>query len=138
MFSKPSIKIVKFMVPGTGVQALRRGHFGQMVKLYFVCIITVMEDKIMHCYYVHNVLMLNFEIHYPDHVAEVKAFYIHTPPSPPVADCWNARRRRTIAAMICTNYADKAVYGRIIQILQYGGLYYSDLSYYIEIHYNCK
>lgn len=35
MFIKPSIWIVKLMASGSGVQALRRGQYGHMVKMYY-------------------------------------------------------------------------------------------------------
>lgn len=32
--------------------------------------------KVMHCYYVHDVLTINYEIHCPGHGAEVETFDI--------------------------------------------------------------
>lgn len=64
----PFTKIVKYMVPGAGVKALRRGQSGHIVKLYLFnmfCTITVVEDKVTHCFYIHNVLLLNDEIRVP-------------------------------------------------------------------------
>lgn len=67
MSIKPFSKIVKFMVPGSGVKALGRGKCCHIVTVYRfkICTITVVGNEVLHCYYVKIVLMLNGEIRRP-------------------------------------------------------------------------
>lgn len=69
------------MVFETGVQAIVRGQYGHIVKMYCFnniffrnCTITVVGGKVMTRYYVFNNMMLNCKIHCPGHGAEFKLF----------------------------------------------------------------
>lgn len=63
---KVSTGIAKFMIPGSGMQALGQDQYGWIVKMnwsnFSFFTITVMDNKVMHCYNVPNPLMLNCEI----------------------------------------------------------------------------
>lgn len=36
-----------------------------------------MGDTVIHCYYIHNALLLNCEIHCPGHGTEVEGFFLN-------------------------------------------------------------
>lgn len=63
MSMKPSTKIVKFLDPYSGVHALGWGPMSYCIDWIFSSVqLQLCENKVIHCYYVRNVLMLNSEI----------------------------------------------------------------------------
>lgn len=79
MSMKPSTLIMKFIVHGSGVLAPGWGQYSHLVAMYwidiFFCSFIVVGDKVMHSYYVHNVLRFNCKIHCLGHNTKISDFY---------------------------------------------------------------